>query len=85
MNRYMNIIVALAVIMMLFSPAIVASEQTEPVAPKEKILLFNGKDLTVWKPYASDTQADLAKTWSVKEGVISCEGNPAGYMRTEKD
>jgi hypothetical protein len=85
MNHYTITIVTLAVTMALFCPAIVASEQSEPVIPKEKMVLFNGTDLTGWKPYASDTGADLSETWSVKNGLISCQGNPAGYMRTEKE
>ncbi len=85
MNRYAISIGVLIVTVALLSPTIVASEQNDPIVPKEKIMLFNGKDLTGWKPYASDTQADLSKTWSIKDGVISCQGNPAGYMRTEKE
>jgi hypothetical protein len=85
MNHYTIAIVTLVVTTALFCPAIVASEQNEPVVPKEKMVLFNGTDLTGWKPYASDTEADLSETWSVENGLISCQGKPAGYMRTEKE
>lgn len=85
MNRFVITIFALVAIMTLFCPATASSEQNEPIAPEEKTMLFNGKDLTGWKPYATDTEADLSKTWSVKNDIISCQGNPAGYMRTEKD
>ena len=54
-------------------------------ADKDKtITLFNGQDLAGWKLYLPDEKADPAKTWSVKNGVVQCTGNPAGYMRTEK-
>jgi 3-keto-disaccharide hydrolase len=54
----------------------------EPVVPKEKIMLWNGKDFAGWKLFLADKAADVAKTWSVKNGVLRCEGQPRGYMRT---
>jgi len=32
-----------------------------------------------------DAGYDVTRTWSIKEGVIRCEGKPGGYMRTEAD
>jgi hypothetical protein len=56
-------------------------------APQESIRLFNGKDLSGWKrfldPQAKD--ADPAKVWTVKDGVIICTGKPAGYIVTEQE
>jgi len=54
----------------------------EPVVPKEKIMLWNGKDFAGWRLFLADTAADVAKTWSVENGVLRCEGEPRGYMRT---
>jgi hypothetical protein len=54
----------------------------EPVVPKEKIMLWNGKDFAGWKLFLADKAADVAKTWSVKNGVLRCKGQPRGYMRT---
>jgi len=45
------------------------------------VRLFNGKDLTGWA-FSSDA---LKETFGVKDGVITDTGNPAGYLRTEKD
>src|SRR5262245_54550915 len=45
--------------------------------------LFDGKDLAGWVQFLPGN-ADPAKTWSVKDGVIRCTGTPAGYLRTEK-
>jgi hypothetical protein len=45
--------------------------------------LFNGKDLTGWK-FEMPKGADPAKTWSVKEGVIVCTGQPNAYFYTDK-
>jgi hypothetical protein len=46
--------------------------------------LFNGKDLTGWKTYLKDEKAEPAKTWTIKDGVIHCTGQPFGYFYTEK-
>ncbi|MBN2309675.1 MAG: DUF1080 domain-containing protein [Candidatus Hydrogenedentes bacterium] len=50
----------------------------------KKIALFNGTDFTGWKLFSPDENADLAQTWSVKDGVVHCTGSPAGYMRTTR-
>ena len=46
--------------------------------------LFNGKDMTGFKFFLNAKDADPAKTWSVKEGVIICAGKPSGYFYTDK-
>jgi hypothetical protein len=46
--------------------------------------LFNGRDFTGWKIYLLG-DADPAKTFSVKDGVIHCTGQPLGYMITDKE
>jgi hypothetical protein len=46
---------------------------------------FNGRDFTGWKIYLRDANADPHKTFSVKDGVIHCTGQPLGYLRTEKE
>lgn len=53
----------------------------------EWVKLFNGKDLSGWtvflNPKAKD--ADPKKTFSVKDGMIHCEGMPFGYLLTDKE
>jgi len=46
--------------------------------------LFNGKDLTGWKTFLKDDKADPTKTWTVKDGVIHCAGQPFGYFYSDK-
>ena len=57
-----------------------------PIVPDKKIVLFNGKDLTGWVPYLRPPKGgeapDPKNTWSIKDGVIVCQGKPAGYIRT---
>ncbi len=52
---------------------------------REKQALFNGKDFTGWKLFVPDPKVDVRTVWSVRNGVIRCEGKPAGYMRTDQD
>ena len=41
--------------------------------------LFNGKDLTGWVDVNTSKE-----TWSVKDGLLVCSGQPIGVMRSEK-
>jgi hypothetical protein len=51
------------------------------------VKLFNGKDLSGWSvfldPRAKD--ADPAKVFTVKDGIIHCTGTPFGYLITDKE
>lgn len=86
MKRYLMAIAALVVLAILLAVADGASqEQNKPIVPKKKTMLWNGKDFTGWKLYTREPGHDVTKTWSVSNGLLRCEGKPAGYMRTEKD
>ncbi|MCP4775577.1 MAG: DUF1080 domain-containing protein, partial [Planctomycetaceae bacterium] len=41
--------------------------------------LFNGKDLTGWIDVNTSPE-----TWSVKDGLLICTGQPIGVMRTDR-
>jgi hypothetical protein len=41
--------------------------------------LFNGKDLSGWVNVNTDED-----TWTVKDGLLICRGQPIGVMRTDK-
>jgi len=59
-----------------------------PADDKEEgwIRLFNGKDFIGWKKYLDPKKnADPDTIWSVKDGMIVCEGSVYGYLLTEKD
>lgn len=50
------------------------------------IKLFNGKDFTGWKKFLDPKKnADPEKIWTVKDGVIHCEGSVNGYLITDKE
>ena len=50
-----------------------------PVDPPQFVDLFNGKDLTGWVNV--NTAAD---TWSVRDGLLVCSGEPIGVMRSDR-
>ena len=86
MKKQIALILTLVLTAILPAPAAETSEkQAQPIVPKEKMMLWNGKDLTGWKPFTDDKNADPAGTWSVANGAIRCTGKPNGYMRTEAD
>jgi len=86
MKRCVTAIGVVAVAAILLTAASGASEkQNKPIVPKEKTVLWNGKDFAGWKLYTREPDHDVTKTWSVVSGLLRCEGKPAGYMRTEKD
>jgi hypothetical protein len=51
-----------------------------PAAGLEFRELFNGKDLTGWVPVNTEPS-----TWSVRDGMLFCSGQPIGVMRSEKE
>ena len=76
----------IAVAAILLAATTGASEkQNKPIVPKEKTILWNAKDFTGWKLYTREPGHDVTKTWSVRYGLVCCEGKLVGYMRTEDD
>lgn len=60
-------------ILLWLTPAVFAAEDDGFVP------LFNGRDLTGW------VNANCApETWSVRDGLIHCTGEPTGALRTER-
>jgi putative membrane-bound dehydrogenase-like protein len=56
-----------------------------PSRPGEEIALFNGKDLAGWTFHLNDAAARMEDVWSVSDGVLHCQGNPIGYLRTQAE
>ena len=65
-----------------------ATKKPWPVRPTKKTVLFNGKDLDGWVRFIPNDKRDadkkwmVDKVWSVRNGIIRCEGKPNGYIRT---
>lgn len=61
------------------------SEDTsaEPVFGDEVVLFDGTRGLDGWTHHLNAAGADPADTWSIVDGVLRCEGQPIGYLRTE--
>lgn len=77
---------ALLTLMLAILVSLPAVAQEKPLKLGKEIKLFNGKDLSGWTYYLTDSNKKMSDVWSVdpKEKIIICKGNPAGYIRTEK-
>jgi hypothetical protein len=60
-----------------------AADLPAPVAPTERVELFNGKDFSGWT-FCFSNNVDPAMTFTVTNGVMHCTGQPFSYVRTEK-
>ena len=56
-----------------------------PATANESVELFNGKDFSGWRWESDNADVSLEEVWSIKDGIIACQGRPAGYIRTEKE
>jgi hypothetical protein len=54
-------------------------------ASDEPVALFNGKDLSGWTYHLEKPDVRMEDVWSVKDGVLVCKGQPAGYLLTKKN
>ncbi|MFP4058261.1 MAG: DUF1080 domain-containing protein [Candidatus Brocadiia bacterium] len=63
--------------------ATTAMAAEEAIEPKEKIELFNGKNLEGWVVHLRGNPKEQ-ETFSVEDGKLVCSGRPPGYIRTEK-
>lgn len=60
---------------------VVAGCRTATPEKSASVELFNGKNFDGWT-FCMRTNADPMNTWSVRDGVIHCTGQPYGYART---
>lgn len=47
------------------------------------IKLFNGTDLAGWTGFFQDKSTDASQAWSVRDGILVCNGQPIGYLQTD--
>lgn len=50
---------------------------------KDRVVLFDGGDLSAWTYYLQDSDAERDDVWSIRDGVLVCQGQPRGYLKTE--
>lgn len=57
-----------------------------PLLPAaESVALFNGRNLDGWTFDVIDPKVKPAEVWSVRDGILICQGRPPGVIRTVKD
>ena len=76
---------ASAVLAGLLMTAAVATAQ-QPIAPKEPVKLFDGKNLDGWTTWLRDTKRDdPRKVFTAKDGILHVSGDGFGYVATTKE
>ncbi len=83
MRRYACIFFIFGLILSLLLIQAGCESISAPVAQKDRIMLWNGKDFTGWNLFTTEENIDVFDIWTVVNGVIHCTGKPNGYMRTE--
>lgn len=73
---------AIGLLVLTAALVVMSGCQGGAMAPKDKMDLFNGKDLTGWKLHVDEEGVNVNDVWTVKNGVVNCKGVPNGYMRT---
>lgn len=67
----------------LVAVALAAACSPSPLAAQSApVQLFNGKDLSGWSHFLVDPAVPASAVWSVKDGVLTCKGDPLGYIYT---
>jgi len=77
--------IAMAMAGMAVAWALTPAFAGEPIVPKEKTMLWDGKDFAGWTMFLGDPNVDPKTVWSIEDGAILCKGNPKGYLRTDSD
>jgi hypothetical protein len=62
----------------------VAAGQDAATVPKERVTLWNGRDLSGWTIFLADTTVAPGSVWSASEGVLRIDTKASGYLKTEK-
>ncbi len=63
----------------LVSLSLLCGDYTDAAEPSQFRELFNGRDLTGWVDVNT-----LPSTWSVRDGLLICSGQPIGVMRSDR-
>ena len=62
--------------------ALTACNHTQPAHSSGRPELFNGKNLDGWQYSLADAAVPRDAVWSVRDGIILCQGEPLGVLYT---
>ena len=82
MKSFLTLRLALAFVFATTIPSLLAQTNEPPVAPAQRVELFDGKSFSGWTFISKDTNSPAESIWSVTNSVIVCQGKPYGYART---
>jgi Domain of Unknown Function (DUF1080) len=54
------------------------------IVPKERVTLWNRRDIEGWTVFLGDRSVAPASVWSAAEGVLRLDSKASGYLRTER-
>ncbi len=52
--------------------------------PSTAIELFNGRNLDGWGHVLADAAVPRDQVWSVRDGILVCQGDPLGFLYTDR-
>lgn len=76
----MNRLLPLLFLLLLAAP----TRAAEPGPESGWVDLFNGRDLAGWKAHLGRDGTPNVDTFTVRDGILACSGNPSGYLYTPK-
>lgn len=71
--------------LLAFVPTFARAAEGGKAAEGKTVELFNGKNLEGWTYHLADENVPMDAVWSVKDGILRCKGQPAGYLLTKKN
>ena len=77
------LIALLAMLIVTTAQGKTTDRKRQDKSENQKIMLFNGKDLSNWVFKLKDPSVDPATVFTIHNGVIHITGTPLGYMRTK--
>ena len=80
----MNHSIALLAILVISNSLLGNTWSAEPSSGNEQDL-FNSEDLGGWDYFLIDPNSKMSDVWSVQDGILICQGEPMGYLYTNKD
>ncbi len=75
---------AIVVMAAVFCDSLNAQEPEELLPLATEVQLLNDNDLNDWIFLTNKNNVLKRDVWTIKDGVLSCKGRPAGYLQTKR-
>ena len=74
--------IGLVAVVIVLAAGQLASVADESESGKD---LFNGKSLAGWEHYLVEPNVKRTDVWSIRDGLLICQGEPMGYLASKKE